>query len=160
MTKKPAGNHFSATDIKAAEETGSHPWNPDSFMRGTHLSRLAGLKRTGVSLIALPPGKESFVYHLHHYEEEWVYVLSGHGEADINDETVAISPGSFLAFPTDPPVAHLLRNTGSEDLVCLMGGENREFEIADYPKHNKRMLRRGNAVDIYPLDGGEKFGES
>lgn len=149
--------HFSATDIAAREETGSHPWNPDSLMRGVHLSALGGLKRAGVSLIALPPGKESFVYHLHHYEEEWVYILSGSGEADINDETTGISAGSFLAFPTDPPVAHLLRNTGGEDLVCLMGGENREVEVADYPRHNRRMLRRGSEAEIYPLDGGQHF---
>lgn len=150
-------HHFSAADIAEAEETGAHPWNPDSLMHGTHLSRLAGLARVGISRIALPPGKESFVYHLHHYEEEWVYVLSGNGEADINDETVAIGQGSFLAFPTDPPVAHLLRNTGDEPLVCLMGGENREFEVADYPRHNKRMLRRGTTVEIYALDGATEF---
>lgn len=155
--KKNTRHHFSAMDVKAAEETGSHPWNPDSAMRGTHLSRLAGLQRCGVSLIALPPGKESFVYHLHHYEEEWVYILSGEGEADINGETHAIAAGDFLAFHTDPPVAHLLRNSGEEDLLCLMGGENREFEIADYPRHNKRLVRHGEEMDIYPLDGAESF---
>lgn len=157
MADKSIQHHFTARDIADAEETGGHPWNPNSSMHGTHLSRLAGLKRCGVSLITLPPGKESFVYHLHHYEEEWVYILSGTGEADINGETHAITTGAFLAFPTDPPVAHLLRNSGTEDLVCLMGGENREFEIADYPRHNKRMVRRGGEIDIYPLDGAETF---
>lgn len=60
------------TDVKAAEETFSHPWNPSSEMTGTHLSALGGLARTGVSIIRVPPGKESFAYHAHHREEEWV----------------------------------------------------------------------------------------
>ena len=56
--------------IKAGENTFSHPWNPQSEITGTHLSGLAGLKRTGVSLVRIPPGKESFAYHAHHREEE------------------------------------------------------------------------------------------
>jgi uncharacterized cupin superfamily protein len=80
-----------------------------------------------VNFIRVPAGKESFVYHSHRFEEEWMYVLAGSGIAFIDGQEFAISAGDFLGFPA-PSVAHLLRNTGSEDLVYLAGGENREFE--------------------------------
>ena len=56
---------------EVAEQAGgfSHPWNPNSEIIGTRLSTLVGLSRTGVSLVRIPAGKESFVYHSHHREE-------------------------------------------------------------------------------------------
>ena len=145
-----------AAEITAHEESFSHPWNPRSLIRGTHLSALAGLVRTGVSLVHIPPGKESFVYHTHHCEEEWVYILSGRGIAEIDGQEHEVGPGDFMGFPT-PSVAHHLRNPFAAELVYLMGGESREVEIADYPRLGRRMVRRGATMDIYPLDAGVPF---
>ena len=116
-----------------------------------------GLKRTGVNLIRVPPGRESYVYHSHRYEEEWIYVLSGRATALIDDVEYEVGPGDFLGFPT-PSVAHLLRNTGTEDLVYLAGGESREFDVAEFPKLGKRMLRMGDQVDIYDAGDARPFG--
>ncbi|MEM9491140.1 MAG: cupin, partial [Myxococcota bacterium] len=55
----------------------SHPLNPESAIRGISLSDATGLQRVGVHLIRIAPGKESFVYHKHHGEEEFIYILSG-----------------------------------------------------------------------------------
>ena len=57
---------------EVAEQAGrfSHPHNPNSELIGTRLSRLVGLSRTGVSLIRISAGKESFVNHSHRREEE------------------------------------------------------------------------------------------
>lgn len=151
MDQNSNRNLIRAAEIAEAESEHSHPWNPRSLLRGTHLGRLGGLERTGVSLVHIPPGRESFTYHRHHYEEEWLYILSGSGTAEIDDQAFQVGPGDFMAFPT-PSVGHHLRNTGDEDLVYLMGGENREFEVADFPRHNKRMVRCGGQVDIYDLD--------
>jgi uncharacterized cupin superfamily protein len=62
-----------------------------------------------------------------------------------------------MAFPT-PLVAHHMRNPFTEDLVYLFGGENLEYEIADFPKLGKRMLRRGRAIDVYELADTKPFG--
>ena len=155
--EKPSLNIVRGADIAAHAQEFSHPWNPASLMRGTQLGRSVGLKRTGVNFIRVPPGKESFVYHSHRYEEEWMYVLSGSGVALIDGQEFPIDAGDFLGFPT-PSVAHLLRNTGSEDLVYLAGGENREFEVAEFPTLNKRMVRMGQQVDIYDADDATGFG--
>jgi len=148
--EKPSLNIVRAADIDAHAQEFSHPWNPESLMRGTQLARSVGLKRTGVNFIRVPAGKESFVYHSHQHEEEWIYVLSGHALALIDDVEYEVGPGDFIGFPA-PSVAHHLRNPGPQDLVYLVGGENRENEIADFPKLGKRMVRRGKDVEIVDL---------
>ncbi len=142
--------------ISAGESTFSHPWNPRSEVTGTHLSPLAGLQRTGISLVRIRPGRESFAYHLHHREEEWIYILSGSGTALIDGREYEVGPGDFIAFPT-PSVAHNMRNPKDEDLVYLMGGEHLDFEVADFPLLDKRMVRRGSEVEIYKLSDGRPF---
>lgn len=134
----------------AAFSTHSHPWNPQSEISGVQLARMAGLKRTGVSLAHLAPGKESFAYHSHEREEEWLYILSGTGTAEIDGTEYEVGPGDFMGFPT-PSVAHHLRNTGKQSLVYLMGGENRDCEVATFPKLGKRMVKFGEKVEVYDL---------
>ncbi len=145
-----------AVDISAAEKTFSHPWNSKSEVTGSRLSSLGGLSRTGVSLVRIPPEKESFAYHLHHREEEWIYILSGQAVAHIDGADYEMKAGDFVAFPT-PSVAHNLANAGDDDLVYLMGGESREYEIADFPELDKRMIRRGPDIEIYELSDAELF---
>ncbi len=146
------------SEIDENKSVFSHPWNPKSELVGTHMSRLAGLVRTGVSLVRIEPGKESFAYHLHHTEEEWVYVISGKGLAQIDGEEYELLPGDFVAFPT-PSVPHNMTNPFQTELVYMMGGENKEHEIADFPTLGKRMLRLGEKIEIYDLADGKPFFE-
>ena len=155
MTSRP--ELIRAAEAEAAMETHSHPWNPKSEMTGVRLGRRAGLMRTGVSLARIAPGRESFVYHSHEREEEWLYILSGSGTAEIDGEEHEVGPGDFMGFPT-PSVAHHLRNTGSEPLVYLMGGESRDVEIATFPRLRRRMVRTGTKVEIYDLAAAHPFG--
>ena len=155
--EKPSLNIVRAADIAAHAQEFSHPWNPASLMRGTQLGRSVGLKRTGVNFIRVPTGRESYVYHSHRFEEEWLYILSGTGVALIDGQEFAVAAGDFMGFPT-PSVAHLLRNTGAEDLVYLSGGENREFEVAEFPTLKRRMVRMGEQVDVYDADDARAFG--
>ncbi len=157
MSEKPNLYLMRAADIERLAQTFSHPWNANSELRGTVLGRALGLKRTGVNFARVPPGKESFVYHSHHGEEEWVYILKGRGLARIDDVEYEIGPGDFMAFPT-PSVAHHLKNPFGEDLVYLMGGENNETEVADFPDQHKRMFRHKNGVDVFDLDDAQPFG--
>jgi uncharacterized cupin superfamily protein len=146
-----------ADQVKAAEGSFSHPWNPQSLLVGSHLSKLGGLARTGVSIVRVPAGHESFAYHAHHREEEWIYVLSGRAMADIDDAQYELGPGDFVAFPT-PSVAHHLRNPFDEDLVYLMGGENLAFDVADFPRLGKRMVKLEGQAVVYDLASGKPLG--
>lgn len=146
-------------EARAAESRFSHPWNPNSEITGTHLSELVGLARTGVSIARIGPGKESFAYHLHHIEEEWLYILSGRAVALIDGSEYELAPGDFVAFPT-PSVAHNLMNPGPEELVYLMGGENRPHEVADFPDLDRRMVRLGDKLTVYRISDGKGLDES
>jgi uncharacterized cupin superfamily protein len=116
-----------------------HPWNPNSDIHLKHLSGFAGLARAIVTLARVPAGKESFVYHAHERDEEWLYILEGRGRAEIDGETFEVGPGDFMGFPT-PSVAHHLVNIGDTDLVYLMGGERSGLDVAYFPRHGKTMV--------------------
>ena len=154
-----AQDRFVVMASEAEEEAArfSHPWNPNSELFGTRLSSLVGLSRLGVSRAVMPPGKESFVYHSHHREEEWIYVLSGRGVAEIGGEEFEVGAGDFMGFPA-PQVAHHLRNPYEEDLVYLMGGEVLDVDVADFPRLGKRMVRRGMEVEVYDVSDAKGFG--
>jgi len=150
---KPSLNIVRAADIAAHSQEFSHPWNPNSEMHGMQLARSVGLKHTGVNFIRVPAGKESYAYHSHQFEEEWIYILSGKAVALIDDVEYEVAAGDFIGYPL-PSVAHLLRNPGPADLVYLIGGENRDHDIIDFPKLGKRMVRNGKQIDVQDIEMG------
>ena len=121
-----------APDIAAQSQTFSHPWSERSEVTGYQMGKATGLRRTGVNLARIAPGKEAFPYHSHWQEEEWIYIVAGRGLARIDGAEYEVGPGDFMAFPT-PGVAHSLRNPFESELVYLMGGESRELDVADFP---------------------------
>ena len=146
-----------AAEIAAMDQPSfSHPLNPHSQISGVRLSPLVGLQRVGLSLARVPPGKESFIFHAHQTEEEFIYILSGRGLADIGEETFQVGPGDFMGFPT-PSVGHHLRNPFEEELVYLMGGESKSHEIADFPRVGKRLVRCGDQVEVYAVADKQPF---
>jgi uncharacterized cupin superfamily protein len=118
----------------------SHPLNTQSEIYLRSLSDLVGLQRVILRLGRVPPGKKSFIYHAHHYEEKFVYTLSGRGIAEIGEAEFEVGVGDFLGFPT-PSVAHHLCNPFDTDLIYLMGGERKEVEIGDFPRLGKQIIR-------------------
>ena len=146
-----------ADEVAESASRFSHPWNPDTEISGTRLSTLVGLSRTGVNGARLPAGKEYFIYHSHYREEEWIYIISGRGIAEIDGAEFEVTAGVFMGFPT-LAVAHHLRNPYDEDLIYLVGGESHEVEVANFPRLGKRMLRLGQNVEIYDESDAQGFG--
>src|SRR5689334_19104131 len=106
---------FRKDEITAREHPYEQRLNPRSRFRGSRLGRDAGLRSVGVSLGRIPPGGESFAYHAHLVDEEWVYILEGRARARIDGQELDLAPGDFVAFPA-PQVAHVLANPGDTDL--------------------------------------------
>ena len=80
----PPRAYLSQQDIAEAPELHlSHPWNEKSEVFMTRLSEPAGLSRLSLAIGRVPPGKESFVYHCHERDEEFLFILSGRGIAEI-----------------------------------------------------------------------------
>lgn len=117
-----------------------HPWNANSEVYLKRLSKQAGLERVSLSLARVPPGRESFLLHRHECDEEFLFILSGRGRAEIGDRTIDVGAGDFMGFraPDGPP--HHLTNPFDEDLVYLMGGESSGFDIAHFPMLGRRLV--------------------
>jgi uncharacterized cupin superfamily protein len=131
---------LSAAELAAAPEVHiRHPLNPASDVYLRSLGRPVGLRRLSLSLARVPPGKESFIYHRHERDEEFLYILSGRGRAEIGEEIVEVGPGDFMGFPT-PSIGHHLTNPYDEDLIYLMGGEHSGLDIGYFPKIGKRIV--------------------
>lgn len=135
-----------------------HPLNPNSDITIQPLSDRVGLQRAALSLARVPPGKESFIPHAHSVQEEFVYILEGEGTAEIGDQTVVVGPGDYLGFPTDG-VPHHLRNTGTTDLVYLMGGERTPLDIGSFPTVGKRIVfdMHQNIIEMYDVDDARQL---
>ncbi|MGD8690691.1 MAG: cupin domain-containing protein [Gammaproteobacteria bacterium] len=127
----------------------THFLNDNAVRLNKSLGDAVGLKNLGIHVITVDPGHCSTEFHAHHYEEEAVYVLSGHGTATIGEETHRIGPGDFMGFPANG-VAHDMVNDGDEPLVCLVIGQRLAQDVGDYPRLGKRLYRNSgewNLVD-------------
>jgi uncharacterized cupin superfamily protein len=142
MSEAPAPKaYLSAAEIAASPGMHiRHPWNPNSDVTVKPLSGVAGLARVVLSLSRVPPGKESFLYHSHEREEEFLYILSGHGRAEIDGKFYEVGPGDFMGFTAPGPAHHLVNTSASEDLVYLMGGERTNLEIGHFPRLGRKMV--------------------
>lgn len=130
-----------AEDIAKMPETLKiHPLNHQAHRYHKFLSDALGMTHLGVHLVRIEPGQESTQFHFHHQEEEFIYILSGRGIAEIGETEFIVAAGDFMGF-TVPSAPHLIRNPFTEDLVYLLGGERRDFDICDYPKLQKRLIR-------------------
>ena len=154
--KTPAARVLVRASARGPAFPSGHPYNPRAELHGWLLSRASGLGRIAVNLAWIPPGKESAIFHVHHREEEWLYVLEGRGVAEVNDAEHAIGPGDFLGFPAG--TAHHLRNEGTENLLVLEGGEVLpDVDVADFPRLRRRLVRVGTRVSVYPLEAEIPF---
>ena len=135
---------------------GRHPFNPASEMSMIRLGELSGLKRLGVNLIRIPPGKESFIPHAHTMEEELVLVIEGSGEVVLDGVSSSIGPGDYVGFPTDG-VVHNIANTGQADLIYLTVGERSRAEVADMPTIGRTTVFRNNRMTLFGPDGVEEL---
>lgn len=132
-------------------ECKTHLLNPNAVRLNKSLGDAVGLQNLGIHLIEIEPGRESTEYHLHHYEEEAIYVLSGTGVLTIDGTDYPLGPGDFAGFPTCS-VAHGMRNTDAEPLVCLVVGQRLNHDITDYPRQRKRLYRHHGEWNLVDLD--------
>mgnify|MGYP002785467999 FL=1 len=132
---------LTAAQIAALPETvTTHHLNSKAVRHTKAIGEVLGLKNLGIHLVRVEPGHDSTQYHLHYREEEFLYILSGRGIAEIGDQEIEVAEGDFMAF-TAPSLPHSLKNPFDEDLVYLMGGERHDTEVVDYVRLKKRQFR-------------------
>jgi len=132
-----------------------HTLNPAAIRLNKSLGDEVGLKNIGIHLISIAPGDKSTEFHTHKYEEEAIYVLSGHGTEVIGESTQKIGPGDFIGFPASG-AAHETVNDGTEPLVCLVIGQRLAQDVVDYPRTGKRLYRNSGQRDMVDIVSVEK----
>lgn len=136
-------------DLPARDKT--HFLNPQGRRQNTSLGDATGLANIGVHHVVIAPGFESTEAHIHHIEEEAVYVLDGKGAVELDGERFPIGAGDFIGLPAGGP-SHVFVNNSDAPLTLLVVGERREFDVADYPRQGKRLYRYGDEWDLVELD--------
>jgi uncharacterized cupin superfamily protein len=127
-----------------------HQLNPSAIRIDKSIADDVGLKNIGIHLITIAPGDKSTEFHAHKYEEEAIYVLSGHGTEVMGETTQKVGPGDFIGFPAGG-VAHETVNDGTEPLVCLVIGQRLAQDVVDYPRKGKRLYRNSGQRDMIDI---------
>ena len=132
-----------------------HQLNPSAIRIDKSIGDDVGLKNIGIHLITIAPGDKSTEFHTHKYEDEAIYVLSGHGTEIMGDTSQKIGPGDFIGFPAGG-AAHETVNDGTEPLVCLVIGQRLAQDVVDYPRKGKRLYRNSGQRDMVDIAHVEK----
>ena len=127
------------------------------------LGDATGLTGLGIHMIEVAPGRETTEFHVHHHEDEAVYVLAGRATATIGEDDHPIGPGDFIGYRAGG-LAHTIVNTGDAVLRLLVVGQRLPHDVGDYPRQGKRIYRQaGLAADLvdhaaleHPVMGAKK----
>ncbi|MEM1231406.1 MAG: cupin domain-containing protein [Pseudomonadota bacterium] len=144
----PAGLLRAAQIEAMAEERHQHQFNPNAVRMTRSIGDALGLTAVGVHLVRLAPGRDSTQYHYHETDEEFLYILSGRGIAELGEHRCEIGPGDFMAFPAGSE-AHLLHNPFDEDLVYLMGGDRNPSDLVHYPRIGRSMIKSSGGRRVF-----------
>ena len=149
-----------ATDAPLRTKPSAYPEPFASQMAGRSkrpLGDLFGLTNFGVNLTRLAPGAMSALRHAHTRQDEFVYILEGRPTLHTDEGRTALAPGMCAGFRAGTGNGHRLVNETAEDVVYLTGGERAPFDVADYPREGKRMVRLGDRATVYDLASGTPF---
>lgn len=106
---------------------------------GAPVGRKLGLKKIGVHVEVLRPGRRTSWPHAESTEEEFAYVISGSPQAWVDGYVYDLVPGDFVAFPAGTGIAHTFINNSEQDVLLLVGGEATKADNkCIYPLHPKR----------------------
>ena len=117
-----------------------HFLNANAKRVNKSLGDLTGITGFGFHIIEVEPGCETTEYHVHHFEDECVYVLDGTATATVGEERFPIGPGDFVGYRKGGE-AHTIVNTGSDLFRCIVVGQRLPHDVGDYPRKGKRIYR-------------------
>jgi uncharacterized cupin superfamily protein len=93
---------------------------PPFRWRRARLGRQAGARALGASVFEVPPGAATFQLHVHHANEELIFVLSGRVTLSDGESERELGPGAVVACPAGDDGAHRLDNRGDEPARILI----------------------------------------
>lgn len=143
---------ITAKEIAALPESVNvHRLNSNAIRHARSLGDAVGMTTIGIHLVRVAPGNATTEFHFHHQDEEWVYILSGRGIAEIGEECFEVGAGDFMGFVMKS-LPHAMRNSFDTDLVYLVGGARCPFDVCDYPRIGKRRYHVNGVNEFVEID--------
>jgi len=97
------------------------------------LSNATGLERLALSTLHVAPG-DCVTVCCDAGSEAFLYVHTGQGCMRSENTDITFAAGDFVAFQP-PPAQQTVSNTGSDLLVCLLGGDGASAALASSAEH-------------------------
>ena len=121
-------------------------WRDSLGLITKSLGEDAGSSGLYVNIDSVPPFGYSTKYHSHSQQEEFFLVLEGVGTLRLNDETIPVKKGDYIAKPGGKGIAHTFYNSGTEALVILDIGTVEPEDTCYYPDEDI-YLHKSNGVN-------------
>lgn len=123
-----------------SEDNCHYPNNKELLSIGSPIGKKLGLRKIGIHVDILPPGRRTSWPHAESHEEEFVFVLEGNPDAWIDGHLHPLEPGMLVAFPAGTGIAHTFLNNTSKNCLLLVGGEqDMPSNQTSYPLHPERQ---------------------
>jgi len=129
------------------EDNAHYPNSSELLSIGSPIGRKLGLKKIGIHIETLPPGRRTSWPHAEKEEEEFAYIIKGEPQAWINGVLYDLKEGDFVAFPAGTGIAHTFINNSEVAVLMLVGGEATKPENKIFyplhPERNEEMKQKG-----------------
>ncbi len=144
------GHYTEFTD----KDDAHYPGSDELLSIGSPVGKKLGLKKIGIHIETLLPGRRTSFPHAEKEEEEFAYVLEGAPSVWVDGELHQLKAGDFVAFPSGTGIAHTFINDSAQAARILVGGEapkkeNRIFYPLN-PEQNERRRERGDLWEDCP----------
>ncbi|HEY6694918.1 MAG TPA: cupin domain-containing protein [Solirubrobacteraceae bacterium] len=112
-------------------------------LRGRRVAAEAGAEKLGATLYEIDPGGRVSPLHVHHANEELLFVLSGRPTLRTLDGERELEPGAVVAFPSGRRGAHQVLNRSGEPSRVLIASTMIYPEVVEHPDSNKVVAISG-----------------
>jgi uncharacterized cupin superfamily protein len=109
--------------------------------RGAKVGKAVGGDEIGACLYELADGERTYPYHLHHGNEEWLFVAAGTPTVRTPDGERTLRAGDLVAFPRGPGGGHSVTGPGT----VLLLSEKHLPDVVEYPDSGKVGVRHHGA---------------
>ena len=135
-------------------------WEADRYP-GRHVAAVgaqAGARELAATIYELDPGAVGSPFHVHHANEELLFVLVGTLSLHGPDRTELLAAGAVVAFPRGEAGAHSLVNHSDEPVRYLVVSTTNRPDVVQYPDTRATLVVLAEQRLAYPPDTDEDLG--
>jgi len=114
-------------------------------LRGVRVGAAAGAEQLGATLYEVDPGGRVSPLHIHHANEEMLFVISGRPTLRTTDNERELEPGEVVAFLSGRRGAHQVLNRSDAPARVLIVSTMRYPEVVEHPDSNKVVAMTARA---------------